>query len=164
MPYLRAVVLVLVVSAIAVVADPAHRGTTFRAALVALALIGFVALARLAARRLPPAASSPFDPVPVAAPKAIVPVEVRRLTSDLTIYQQGRGARLGSGAADRVVRGVVRDRLARHHGVAAGEEPLLDPAAARLLGPVTRACLARRGTIDPEAIDPEALVAELEAL
>ena len=135
-----------------------------RVALVALVLVACVALARLAARRLPPAARSPFDPAPVSVSRPPVPFGVHRLASDLELYQHPGSARLGSGAADRAVRGVVRDRLRRHHGVEAGEEPLRDPAALACLGPVTRACLARRASNDPAPIDPQALVAELEAL
>lgn len=164
MPYLRAVVLIMAVASIAIVADPAHRGTTMRAALVALVVVGLVALARFASRRLPPPARSPFDPVPAPHERAVVPVELHRLTADLTIYQQPRGARLGSGAVDRVVRAVVRDRLERHHGFTTADEPQLDPAAVALLGPVTQSCLARRSTNEPAPIDPEVLAAELEAL
>ena len=129
-----------------------------RVALFALVVVGLVALVRLAARRLPPAARSPFDPAPVPAVRPPVPFEVRRLSSDLELYQHPGGARLGSGAADRAVRGVVRDRLRRHHGIEAGEEPLADPAALAFLGPSTVACLARRASNDPAPIDPQALV------
>ena len=163
-PYVRATAFILLVTGITVVADPVHRGTTMRVAMVALVLVAFVALARFAARRLPPAATSPFDPVTVAPPRGPVPFEVHRLASDLELYQHPGSARLGSGAADRVVRGVVRDRLRRHHGVEPIDDPLDDPAATAYLGAVTTACLARRAASDPAAIDPEALVAELEAL
>lgn len=164
MPYLRAVVMIAAVAAIAIVADPVHRGTTLRAALVAFVVVGLVALARFASRRLPPPTTSPFDITPAPRPRPAVPVELLRLTADLTIYQQPRGARLGSGAVDRVVRAVARDRIERHHGVTTGNEPLLDPAAAALLGPVTQSCLGRRSTNEPAAIDAEALADELEAL
>ena len=162
--YLRTIAFIFVVAAIAVVADPVHRGTTMRVALVALVLVGLVALVRLAARRLPPPAGSPFDPTPVPAPRPPVPFEVHRLASDLELYQHAGSARLGSGVADRSVRGIVRDRLRRHRGVEVGEDPLQDLAALACLGPVTRACLARRASNDPAPIDPQALVAELEAL
>ena len=151
---------------IAVVADPVHRGTTMRVALVALVLVGLVALVRPrrpAAARQP--ARSPFDPAPVPAYRPPVPFEVHRLASDLELYQHAGGARLGSGAADRRrARRSCATACAATTASRSVRTPLADPAALACLGPATRACLARRASNDPAPIDPQALVAELEAL
>lgn len=160
-PYLRAVALIVVATTATVLADPVHRLTTLRVALLALVLTGVVALVQGASRRLPPPPSSPFDPARPLPPHELVPVDLARLASDLELYAGGAGPRLGTGAADRTVRALAIAQLARGQ-VDADDDLLDDPAALALLGPATRAALARRGAAEPPAVDPRLLVAELE--
>jgi hypothetical protein len=162
--YLRAAALILVAAAIAVVADPTHRATTLRVALLALATLVAIGLVQGAARRTPPGAPSPFDRTPAKASEAVVPADLARLAGDVERYRHPDRSRLATGTLDRTVRDVVRQRLRHHHGVTAGEDVLADPAARALLGPATTAVLGRRGAGTSEALEPGRLVAELEEL
>jgi hypothetical protein len=162
--YLRAVVLIVFVTALAIAVDPSQRGTSLRIALMALVVTGLVGLLQIGSRRLPATDRSPFDP---AAPRPVrrpEPVELSRLASDLGLYQRGGGARLGTGTVDRIVRSIVRERLRRGHGLELGEDATADPQVAALLGPATTAVLTRRRDRDPPPVDAAALVRELEAL
>ena len=162
--YLRAAALILVAAAIAVVADPTHRATTLRVALLALTTLVAIGLVQRAARRTPPGAPSPFDRTPAKASEAVVPADLARLAGDVERYRHPDRSRLATGTLDRTVRDVVRQRLRHHHGVTAGEDVLADPAARALLGPATTAVLGRRGAGTSEALEPGRLVAELEQL
>jgi hypothetical protein len=163
-PSVRAVVLVLVVTVGAVVIDPVHRGTSARAGLTAVVAIALVAMVGVSARRLPPADTTPFDPTPVRPRPPAVPADLARLTADLGLYQHDGGPRLGAGAADRMVRAIVRAGLERRFGTVVGDDGLADPAVLARLGPATGAALARRTAQAPAAVDPAALASELEAL
>ena len=137
-----------------------------------------VALVALVARRARRAgAPAPPGALPPAGPLAVrpgpgrrrrgrrCPFELHRLASDLELYRHAGAARASAaGPPTGPSAAIVRDRLRRHHGVDVGEDPLADPAALACLGPATTACLARRASNDPAPIDPQALVAELEAL
>jgi hypothetical protein len=162
--YLRTLVIIGVGAAIGVLVDPTHRGTTLRVALLAVVTVGAVGLVQAGSRRLPPPDPSPFDPVKPAPSRPIVPADLARVAADLDLYRSPTGSRLGSGAADRLVRDVVRHRLATGHGVAAPEDVEHDPAATALLGPATLDALARRRAARPEPVDPGRLATELEQL
>jgi hypothetical protein len=162
--YARAVVLVVVGAVIAVVADPVHRATTFRVALLAIGALVAAALLQRAARLTPKGDASPFDRVRPARPEAVVPADLQRLFGDLDRYRHAERGRLASGTLDRTVRDVARQRLAHHHGIVVGDELLSDEAARALLGPETRAVLGRRGAGPAEPVDPDRLAEELERL
>ena len=162
--YLRAAALILGAAAVAVVADPVHRATTLRVALLALTTLVAIGLVQRAARRTPPGAPSPFDPTPAKPPVAVVPADLARLASDVERYRHPDRSRLATGTLDRTVRDVARQRLLHHHGVTVGNDVLADPAARALLGPATAAVLGRRGAGTSEALEPGQLVAELEQL
>jgi hypothetical protein len=163
-PYVRAVVLALIVTFGAMVIDPVHRGTAARVGVTAVVAIALVAMVSVSARRLPPAETTPFDPSPLRTRPPAVPADLARLAADLALYQHDGGPRLGAGAADRTVRAIARAGLERRFGTVVGDDGLSDAGLLARLGPATGAALARRTAQAPGSVDPVALAAELETL
>jgi hypothetical protein len=170
----RALTLVLVIAALAILVDPAHRATTARVALLAMGMILAIGLVQVASRRTPahPASAqpaSPFDPQPAPAPDPDLPLDLLRLASDAERSLHPAATGLVTGVLDETVRAIAVQRLDHHHGITVAATRLADDdAAARHLGPATTALLARRGRgrndrrVGP--LDPLGIARELEAL
>jgi hypothetical protein len=162
-PYVRGLALIALGTLAGVLVAPADRNTTLRVALLAVAVLGAIALVHLASTRTRFGGGTPFDLVPRPVVEPTVPVELTRLAADLDLATTDHSRRLGGTTAERIVRDLVTHRLERDRGIVTAD-PLEEPAAAEFLGPQTVVALRRRADSGAGAVDPARLAEELEAL
>jgi len=162
-PYARALALIAVATLAGVLIAPADRNTTLRIALLAVAVLGAVAIVHVGSTRTSFGSGTPFDLSRTPETPPTVPVELVRLAGDLELAATAHGRRLGGSTTDRMLRDLVGHRLERDRGIVT-TDPLADPATTALLGPQTVIALRRRVEGGAGAVDPIALARELEAL